>query len=229
MLLEASTAIFGFYHLYTVNNWRQVLGEQILRWSESGLTGATTRIFASVVGPLADEGAAVLSALCGERLEVVHQSADGSSRERPILEYARRFCEEREPLARACWYMHAKGVSDQHCENPNVSDWRRLLDHFAVDRWRDCAAALEDHDACGVNWHREPAPHFSGNYWWARPDYLRRLPLRVGPANFDQERWIGLSQPHVRCLHESGVDHYRQPYSTWPPRSVAAISGTPGR
>jgi Glycosyltransferase family 10 (fucosyltransferase) C-term len=214
MLRVARADIFGFYHLCTINTWQAVVGEQLRRWADSGLDQATTRIFASVVGPDAGKGAAVLKAAYGDRLKVVHQADDPSCFERPILKYAQRFCEQREPLARACWYMHAKGVSREDCRNPSVTDWRHLMEHFTVDRWRECAAALDSHDVCGVNWHLEPAPHFSGNFWWARPRYLASLPARIGPAHFDPEQWISTNQPRVRCLHESGVDHYLERYPT---------------
>jgi hypothetical protein len=212
MVRRGRADIFGFYHLCTIHTWREVLAEQLRRWLDSGLAQATTRVFASVVGPAAGQGAAALAAACGKRVEVVHLSEDASCFERPILEYARRFCESGEPLARACWYMHAKGVSHEHGASPNVADWRRLLEHFIVERWRECAAALDHHDACGINWRQKPGAHFSGNFWWARPRYLAALPARIGPAPFDPERWIGTNQPRVRCLHESGVNHYLEPY-----------------
>ena len=212
MVRDGRADIFGFYHLCTINNWREVLEEQLERWADSGLAAATRRIFASVVGPRAHEGGSALAAACGQRLEVIYMSEDRSAGERPVLEYARGFCEHEEPLAKACWYMHAKGVSEPQCRNPAVADWRRLMEHFVVERWQDCVDGLENHDACGVNWHQVPAPHFSGNFWWAKPRYLASLPLHIGPAHFDPERWIGSNQPHVLCLHESGVDHYLEPY-----------------
>ncbi|MDX6581027.1 MAG: hypothetical protein QOI10_211 [Solirubrobacterales bacterium] len=204
--------VFGFYHLCTINNWRDVLAEQVAAWRESGLEEATTRVHCAVVGPEAAAGAAELEAALGDRVEVVHLSDEATAYERPILEHARRFCERDEPLARAAWYMHAKGVSDHHWRNPNVAAWRRYMQSFVAGRWRECAGALADHDLCGVNWHAEPAPHFSGNFWWARPRYLARLAETIGPAHSDPEFWIGTGQPVVRSLHESGIDHYLEPY-----------------
>jgi GR25 family glycosyltransferase involved in LPS biosynthesis/tetratricopeptide (TPR) repeat protein/GT2 family glycosyltransferase len=213
--------VFGFYHLCTINTWRDVLDEQLRRWADSGLAGASKRIFASVVGPAADEGAAALAEAWGERVEVIHLSEDATCFERPVLEYLRTFCEHGEPLARACWYMHAKGVRPEHAQNPNVTDWRRMMEHVIVDGWRQCVDALRDHDACGANWQLEPAPHFSGNFWWATPAYLRSLPLRIGPVPLDCERWIGTNQPRVHCPHQSGVNHYLEPYP--PERYLTAV------
>ena len=206
--------VLGFYHLYTVNSWREVVAEQVERMRSSGLAAGTTRIFAGVVGPEVEEGCALLREGLGDRVEIVFRSADPALAERSVLEYARRFCEREEPLARAAWYLHAKGVTSAHRGNPNITDWRRLMEHFVIDRWRDCSAALRHHDACGINWHEDPEPHFSGNFWWARPRYIAGLPETIGPRSFDQEAWVGRNQPRVACLHESGVDHHVEPYPT---------------
>lgn len=202
--------IFGFYHLGTFNDWRGIAGEQIARWREAGLVDATTRILASVVGPELEAGVELLEGELGERLEIVFASEDASFFERPILEYARRFCAEAEPLARACWYMHSKGVTSRG--DSNVRDWRRFMESVVVERWRECAEALDHHDACGVNWLEEPEPHFSGNFWWASPRYLARLPETIGPVPLAPEMWIGTGQPKVLCLAESGVNHYHEAY-----------------
>ncbi len=216
--------ILGFYHLCTITKWREVLDEQVRRLRDSGLAGATTRILASVVGPEAADGRAALEAGLGPRVEIIHCTTDASGFERPILEHARRVCEHEAPLARAVWYAHNKGVSPQHYRNSNVADWRRLLEHFVIDRWQECLDALTDHDVCGVNWHTAPAPHFSGNFWWATPRYIATLPTRIGPEHFDAEAWIGSNQPHVCCLHDSGVDHYLTPYPEGRYRDEATVT-----
>ena len=204
--------VFGFYHLFAANNWREVLAEQVRRLQASGLAEATRRIFATVVGPDFGEARRALEEAFGPRLQVVAEGDDASGAERPVLQFARWFSEHGEPLARGVWYLHSKGVSSRNAANPNVGDWRRLMEAFVIDGWRDCVDALRDHDVCGVNWHEHPEPHFSGNFWWATPRYLARLRESIGVRPFDPEGWIGSAQPRVRCLHESGVDHYVTPY-----------------
>ena len=87
------------------------------------------------------------------------------------------------------------------------------MEHFVVERWRDCVDALIDsRRESGVNWHLDPAPHFSGNFWWATPRYVATLPASIGPNHLELEGWIGSNQPRVRCFQESGVDHYLSPY-----------------
>ena len=212
--------IFGFYHLCTINNWRGVLGEQLEAWMDSGLADATRRVFLSVVGPDAAEARAILDYALGSHAAVVFCSEDPTSFERPLLEHARGFCEHDEPLARAAWYMHGKGVSSPHCRNPLVTEWRRFMEYFVVEHWRVCVDSLTEYDACGVNWHTEPSPHFSGNFWWASPRYLATLPASIGAGHFEPEAWLGMNQPRIRCFHESGVDHYAEPYPAYRYRST---------
>lgn len=224
MVRRGRDDIYGLYHLCTINTWRDVLGEQVDGWMRSGLLEATNRVFISLVGPEIDEAQALLGYALGSRAEFIQCSEDATSFERPLLMFGRRFCERGEPLARAVWYMHAKGISSQHCHNPHVTDWRRFMEHFVVERWRDCVDALIDHDASGVNWHLEPAPHFSGNFWWATPRYVATLPASIGAGHFEPEGWIGANQPRVRCFQESGVDHYVHPYPSQRYRETQAVA-----
>eukprot|EP00966_Prymnesium_polylepis_P235785 5453163-Prymnesium_polylepis.1 len=81
----------------------------------------------------------------------------------------------------AILYMHTKGSTHKSREAAQVS-WRRNLNHFTITRYADCLAWLSlGYATCGphlqidshilVRW-----PHYSGNFWWARCEYIRRLP-----------------------------------------------------
>lgn len=110
-------------------------------------------------------------------------------------------------------YCHTKGVTRPG--DGNVADWRRLMMHWCIAHWRDCLAKLEGgYDVCGVNWQEEPAPHFSGNFWWAREQHIRYLPepkQRTADRR-EAEFWIGGRDPRVAEMWHSGVDHYATPY-----------------
>ena len=56
----------------------------------------------------------------------------------------------------------------------------------------DCLAALRNHDLVGVHWRDKPFPHFSGNFWWARNEYLRRLEQSIHDAVRDFEPRVDL-------------------------------------
>jgi len=128
-------------------------------------------------------------------------------------------------------YLHHKGATQPF--NDCVSDWREYMLYFCVDRWKECVEHLSDIDVVGVNYMNEPYPHFSGNYWWAKSNYIKTCPPIIKPIGnkfqksqfgfehyteipysyrFDAEFWLGLNHPKVKSLHNSGLNHYTQRY-----------------
>ena len=89
-------------------------------------------------------------------------------------------------------YFHNKGVSSMGTHIPGgVSDWRKLMHYFNIERWEDCVAKLDDgYDACGINFLKQEnlnqdtfteeqkflCNHFAGNFWWAKSSLLREFP-----------------------------------------------------
>ena len=122
-------------------------------------------------------------------------------------------------------YLHSKGVTH---ENPAVDDWCDYMLHFNVIQWQEAVEKLRNgYDTCGVNWWGDfKYPHYSGTFWWARSDYIKRLPqfmpatatgpnsqfgLDCGYRN-DAEFWIGMANPRAYSMHDSGIDHYWNRY-----------------
>ena len=114
-------------------------------------------------------------------------------------------------------YLHSKGITsvDNHLINGNAQTfknyyyWRHFLNWGVIEKWKDCVAALDIYDLAGVNYFDEPAPHFSGNFWWANSSYVRHLPdpstkdwwkyiqntttdswLKTAPDRFRDEMWV---------------------------------------
>lgn len=119
------------------------------------------------------------------------------------------------------WYIHTKGATTS--TNPAVDPvpngcyhWKNYLEHFSIARWRDCDAALDNHDVCGVEWRTEPSPHFSGNFWAANAGYLKKLPSvadiqeKHRHDRIQAELWIGRANPKVKCFSNFHKDMYRQ-------------------
>jgi hypothetical protein len=104
------------------------------------------------------------------------------------------------------FYAHTKGASSPDAiANP----WRVSMIHDTVTRWRECVNALEKLDTAGAFWLRsdceEHVDHkhfFAGNFWWARSDYVARLPTVKNEHRFQAEGWIGLGVPSVRIMRE---------------------------
>jgi hypothetical protein len=71
---------------------------------------------------------------------------------------------------------------------------------------------LEVYDCIGCNYKDDPYPHFSGNFWWVRCDYLSTLPLIEGNEKNDAEYHLFKKNPNYYSLHNSTVNHYHQRY-----------------
>jgi hypothetical protein len=108
----------------------------------------------------------------------------------------------------AVLYAHSKGSSDT---SPFRTRWRRSMISRVVANRRDNLALLATHDAVGCHWLTEAAfpgmfgpttpanesGFFGGNFWMARCDYLRTLPVCEAEPRWKAEAWIGLGSPRV--------------------------------
>lgn len=129
-------------------------------------------------------------------------------------------------------YLHAKGITsvDNHLKNGNVNVfknyyyWRKFLEWGVIERWNECVELLNRYDAVGVNYFDSPAPHYSGNFWWANSSYIRTLPdpstiewwkdlqqrttdswLKTAPDRFRDEMWL-CSNPNGKTISLKNLD-----------------------
>lgn len=95
--------------------------------------------------------------------------------------------------------------------------WNEYLEYWNLDRWQlHYQAVKQGYDTSGVNWHTpgDPTGHYSGTWWWATSEYLKRLPrLRLPYTAGDQcqlggysprhdaEVWIGQGYPRYMEYH----------------------------
>lgn len=113
-------------------------------------------------------------------------------------------------------YIHTKGITsvDKHLKNGDAKTfinyyyWRKFLEWAVIERWQECVRLLDNYDIVGVNYFKEPSPHFSGNFWWANSSYVKSLPdpattkwwkdlqsrttdqwLKTAPDRFRDEMW----------------------------------------
>lgn len=238
--------IYGWMHVGILGNWRAILGEQVATIEASGLAAASGRVFVGVVGPEVD-----LSWL-PTWMTVVRRDGPLELGEDSTIQALWDWARDRPGSSDRLWYVHTKGASQG--DNPSVAAWRRYLMHYNVERWRDCAAALDEgYDVAGVDyfaphssaealrrvWDVEVrAPAFVGNFWWAARRYVAALPperVRLGDNRWQSEwRFIGMGYPRVRCFALAAAEgsHYTTPpeyprdVMPVPPEATAHGAGT---
>jgi hypothetical protein len=128
------------------------------------------------------------------------------------LEILQEYC--RNNLKDTILYIHTKGIGDPL--NKNISDWRQYMSYFCIDRWR--YADMNNYDTFGVDWVTDPAPHYSGNFWISRCDYVASLPdikkiknnNTVLTKRHNAEFWIGMGNGRHHCAFSSGIPVHRR-------------------
>lgn len=109
----------------------------------------------------------------------------------------------------AIFYWHTKGAA--HPQDERRGKWRQAMTAELLFKFKECRDYLQDHDVVGVNWERG---HFPGNFWFARTDFLRRLPdfdtFRSRPLPWlwhergYAEFWLQFGNPRVKSLVMQG-------------------------
>jgi len=128
-------------------------------------------------------------------------------------------------------YFHTKGSSyHPYYQLDPIDSWTKMMEYFNIILWKKCIKVLEKYYTCGCEiWSladdvkkkeietlsekfKREYWHYSGNFWWARMDYIARLlqpPVFFFKNNFNQDRrlsefWI-LSSIGLKT---SPLNHY---------------------
>ena len=71
-------------------------------------------------------------------------------------------------------YLHSKGVTKN--TNKNITAWVDYMEYFLIEKYKRCLDSLEKVQTVGVDYHKEPMKHYSGNFWWANCSYIKTIP-----------------------------------------------------
>lgn len=183
---EVDRPLTVVYHIAGMGaDWKAIVGEQLGQLARAGLR----QVFCTHVGE-GKEWCIEQARSEGIALQVVSHHDRLDVYETPAMFLIEDLCRASdEPIL----YLHTKGVS--HPRSATVyHEWRRLQMDLLVSNWRWNLSALGSSDAVGVNWWtKDGEQHFSGNFWMARAEWLRKLPDFKGyyKDRYSCERWIG--------------------------------------
>ena len=203
--------IIGFIHVYAVNNYKQIVENQVREIFDSGLYEAVEKIWYVVIGDNEFR-------IPGDKYHLLAQSLNLDLSENFTLNMLRM-----EVLLSKTdfklFYIHTKGVTKP--KSKQLEFWRLFMEYFNISCWVYCLEALDQADIAGVNRrvYAKKRVHFSGNFWWANSKYIRRLPQLSKEGygrevnRWDGEFWIGDGNPTSVQLWNSRVHMATQQYS----------------
>lgn len=207
--VEQKRRIFGYYHVCAINGYEKVVKEQLEELINSGLYRAAERINVLIAGEHCKKSAKLFLAYGKFQITTIRDDRY----EFPTLEMLQHDCQTDESMW--VFYIHTKGVSYL---DGRGDYWRHYMMYYNVTRWRDCVQKLKDgHETCGVKLleanSRYPK-HYSGNFWWATSEYIKRLP-KVSELNqgdrFQAEFWICSGSPNAASLCQLKIDYENKP------------------
>lgn len=206
------------YHVYLIGHCVDMITDQIENVIGSGLLNACDRLYIGAVDPKTEESAKHLEWLrwfCSrlgsamDTKKITLEVYDDNMEEARTLKFIRDYSAEN-PGDYAC-YFHTKGITQFSAP---TESWRRYMEYFTVEKWRNSVKILyRGFDCCGVMFNKDTPlgywPHFSGNFWWAKTEYINTLDHTYldHPWRYMREFWIG-SNPQAKAfeIHNSGYN-----------------------
>jgi hypothetical protein len=210
-----------FVHLNDMPGAFDVMSEQLTLASESGLLDAAEEVILCTNGDESKFSAAKEIMAEFENVTFVHTSNDTRLWEYPTLDLIKQECSAIAEEEFYICYFHLKGLS--RLGDAKSVDWRNYLNYWTIERWEDNVAKLDEGmDTVGVDFIETSWPHYSGNFWWARASYIRKLDPLTEPSKlawgtqsklidaklddgnfrFEHEAWIGSGNPVWAELHQ---------------------------
>ena len=208
--------IIIYYHIFAINNWYDIVNEQITILKNSKLL-ENSIIRVGILYNDINEGQKVLNLL--EKLDNIeimfskNNSPFGESETLSMLKDFSKTCDVNYNIL----YIHAKGVTHHKSirEIP-VKEWRNMMEYFLLQNWLDCIKKLnEGYDCCGINYQNHNGningefkliKIFNGNFYWCKTDYIKKLDKKIlFEHKYSSENWITSSNPNVYSFYNTPI------------------------
>jgi len=86
------------------------------------------------------------------------------------------------------YYFHTKGVTRKI--NSPFARTRKNLNYYTLVKHQLNTNLLNYYDAVGCSLSKYPCIHFSGNFWWAKSDYIAKLSEPIRNTYLSPEMYI---------------------------------------
>lgn len=198
------------YHVTAVGRYPYIIQEHFSRLIFSGLYDVVDGIYCFILGPseATIREAKILLQRFGRKVIIAGTSQNTTQYERFTLTGMKSYLQPGDIFL----YMHSKGLRYEPSEY-NIYDWSFYMMYFLVKRYPVCMRLLSrEVDVCGVDFHTDVFPHYSGNFWWTTADYYLSLPDTIGHAYLDPEAYLALGSPRHVSLWEANSNFHLDEY-----------------
>ncbi len=103
-------------------------------------------------------------------------------------------------------YVHTKGVMSVSIQ---TYKWRQLLNKLFITEWKDrYIEVLNGADVVGALDKQCDGTILSGNFFYAKTDYIATLERPIYTDRYQCEKWILSGNPDLHICHNSNIDHF---------------------
>jgi len=201
-----------FYHIYLINDYKNIVTEQLTHIFFSRLYQECQKLYMCVIGNSNEKDWIVNVIKNYSKIELYYFN-DGD--ETDTLKLIPLLSEPNDYIL----YLHTKGIT--HINEVPQHLWRRLISYKTINEWEKCIYELNDYDCVGPlyreNTYLGYFPHFSGGFWWSKYEHIITLDNSYLDKNYIHKRmgaefWIG-SNPNskMKCIYN--YDFHQEPFS----------------
>jgi hypothetical protein len=189
--------IYGVYFICCLNNYLDIVEEQLNVLCSSGLYSETNKLFLFITMYKTENNKTENNELdiLIERYDIQQKftlikTPDNLYEKFAINNYKKYITDSDYYL----YYFHTKGVSRINKQRNFYIGRRRILNYYTLNKYKINIELLSKYDAVGCSLSLYPKIHFSGNFWWSKSSYLNTLHDVISDNYLAVEMYI-LSNP----------------------------------
>lgn len=198
----------AYYHILLINNWKEIVTEQLTLMKRSGLYNAVDQVKIGALGGSGEELEDYIKDY--KKCSIAYCSTDIKEYEFATLDLLYKDSVKEKPFYGV--YFHVKGVSFPKITGGKY--WRDYMNEYNLNQWKEAVKKLrKGYDLCGVKLitpqdkHHFPL-HYSGNFFWFKSTYIKKLkPAKNRQDRFKAEFWSCTGNPKTATLCQMFADY----------------------
>lgn len=197
--------IIGYIHVCQIGEWTKSYDLLMNSLKMYGLYDRTNEIRVGVVnetGELIND-----SRFQDSKIKIVYVGKN-IEYERPTLLHMKSSCTT-DTNGTLYYYLHTKGIQHFNTKNePAVLKWINSMLYWNIQLWKNAVTKLQTYETYGCNYNNI---HYSGNFWWATADHVKKLSDTIPEYYTAPEDWILTNNDNMYCVNNCGSD-FLTPY-----------------
>ena len=182
--IDVLIPIHIFIHVCMIENWKDILNNQIENIKKSGLYDIAHKIHLGILGDIENEFFNEI--FKDDKFDILYIDKRVELYEIHTINYIKYFCDN---ISSEIYilYIHTKGVRNAG-NKETIKSWRLMMEYFLVNKYKECINYLSIFDTLGSNIvnsfccnkefsriNENHTFHYSGNFWWSKKSYIDKL------------------------------------------------------